>query len=172
MRVGTTPEGNDIFSAPSCDYHTKPGNVGHTLTWKIKNLTKAAIYYFHIQTVDSGFRGSQWIFTDYLHDPNGPDVDNFITHDNFLHIDECCIITYNLGKASKVTIEIINLEGAVVKTIIEDEQKPAGYNPDDPEKWCGENESGNKVAPGIYWVVFKTEHWRKMKRVIPTRTRR
>ena len=174
LRIGTTPGGNDILSVPGNGYYCNgPGNVGKgkvvngTHYWRIKNLTKISYYYFSIQTVDSGLRCSDWKTIQYYHDPKAPGVDEFKVSDNFLNLnnDENCIITYNLGKASKVSIEIINLEGTVVKTIIKDEQKPAGYNPYiHKEVWDGKNEAGKKIAPGLYWVVFKVSTWPEIKK--------
>ena len=172
LRIGTTPDGNEIFSCPGKNtYNTKSGNVGRGITnglwhsWTIKNLTDISEYYFSIQTVDSGLLGSEWKMINAYHDPDAPAVDDFKVSDNFLklHENESCKITYNLGQASGVTIKIINLEGTVVQTILDNVPKPAGYHPDIPDIWYGKNSAGNKIAPGIYWAVVKAEHWKKIK---------
>ncbi len=175
LRIGLTPDGNEILSCPGKSiYNTRSGNIGQgkisgsTRSWTIVNLTNISYHYFSIQTVDSGFLGSGWKTVDYYHDPNAPAVDDFTVSDNFLKLneDEKCIIIPNLGKASTVTIKIINLEGAVVETLWDNLPKPAGYFTDIPAIWYGKNTAGNKIAPGIYWVVVKTESWMKMKRVL------
>ncbi|MBU1077408.1 MAG: VCBS repeat-containing protein [Spirochaetes bacterium] len=178
LNIGTSPNGNDILSVPvkkDSYYFNGPGNVrmakvsGGNRIWRIKNLTKISYYYFSVQTIDEGFMGSTWLTASYYHDPKAPGVDDFKTSDNFLNLDDGqeCIITYNLGQASKVTIEIVNLEGTIVKTLLKDVQKPAGYHPyTHKETWKGINEAGTKIAPGIYWVFVKTDHWVKKKRVL------
>ncbi len=180
LNVGTTPGGNDIFSAPGNKnyYHlTDMGNVGNGIVsgdshkWLIKDLTKISYYYFSIQTVDRGLNGSTWTTVSYYHDPKKPGVDDFKVSDNFLNLnaneDGSSIITYNLGKSSTVTIELVNLEGVVVKTILKDASKPAGYDPYIHKNvWNGKNDFGSKTAPGIYWVFVRTTHWTKKKRVL------
>lgn len=174
LRIGTTPGGNDILSVPDNKYYcNRDGNVGKGKVvngmhyWCIKNLTKISYYYFSIQTVDSGLRASEWKTVQYYHDPKAPGVDDFKVSDNFMNLNngEETVITYNISKASRVTIEIINLEGTVVKTILNNEQKPAGYDPYiHKETWNGVNETGTKIAPGLYWVVFKVDSWSKIKK--------
>lgn len=178
LNIGTTPDGSDILSIPQKKdnyYYTQLGNVGpgvtsgSSRTWRIRNLTKISYYYFSIQTVDRGLKGSTWKTVNYYHDPKKPPKDDFKVSDNFMNLndDEESIITYNLGEASKVTIEIVNLEGTIVKTILKDAQKPAGYDPYiHKEVWKGKNEATSKIAPGLYWVFVKTDHWTKKKRVL------
>ena len=56
LRVGTIEGGNDIFSGV---IPAGPGNVGHTLSWKLSGLADMT-YYWSVQTIDSGFQPSQW----------------------------------------------------------------------------------------------------------------
>jgi len=169
LRIGTAGNKNEVISAPSCYYQTKQGNVGHSLQWRIRNLKKAAVYYFSVQTVDSGFMGSKWKTITYLHDPDGPEEGKLKLEDNFLHLNEgeCCTIIYNPPEGSRLTIKIINMEGIVVKTLIDNKQIAAGNSPNKNHvQWCGDNESGSRVAPGIYWVVEETEKYQNKYRIM------
>ncbi len=174
LRIGTREGGPDsVLSVPSSPYCVKQGNVGHSYSWKIKNLSKIAMYIFSVQTVDSGLRGSEWLTKEYYHN-QAPDADDFNISYNYLNLNKSypgypepgTRISIHLSKASKVTIEIINLEGSVVKTIIKDQLLPAGYDSDEYKEWACKNDSENKIAPGLYWVVVKTEDWIKKKRIL------
>jgi flagellar hook assembly protein FlgD len=54
---------------------------------------------------------------------------------------------HGLPKAGRVTLKIYNLLGAEVATLVEDEQKVAGYH---AAIWDGRNKDGRIVASGVY----------------------
>ncbi len=56
LRVGTTPEGNDIYSGVTQGGF---GREGMALTRVIKNLTSGT-YYWNVRSVDNGFAQSEW----------------------------------------------------------------------------------------------------------------
>ncbi|MRS04888.1 VCBS repeat-containing protein, partial [bacterium] len=64
VRIGTSPGLSDIKTAdanPQSGYRSLAGhgNVGHTLSWTIKNLPPGS-YYWSVQTIDNGFLGSEF----------------------------------------------------------------------------------------------------------------
>jgi hypothetical protein len=56
-------------------------------------------------------------------------------------------IRYGLPQAEKVTLKVYNLLGAEVATLVNDEQKKAGYH---AAIWDGRNQNGGLAASGIY----------------------
>jgi uncharacterized delta-60 repeat protein len=56
-------------------------------------------------------------------------------------------IRYGLPKAERVTLKIYNLLGAEVATLVDNEQKVAGYH---AAVWDGRDKAGRVVASGVY----------------------
>ena len=63
LRVGTTPGGSEVFSAASLSdgtpLHVGYGNVYHNTSWTINDLEEGT-YYWSVQSIDTGFRGSRF----------------------------------------------------------------------------------------------------------------
>lgn len=55
-------------------------------------------------------------------------------------------IAYSLGESEYVTLQIFNIRGQLIKTLVED-MMPAG---DHTIEWNATNESGDRVASGVY----------------------
>jgi hypothetical protein len=71
-------------------------------------------------------------------------------------------VEFSLAAHSQVTIEIFNILGQRVKTLV-DESKPAGsYR----VIWNGDNDSGQKVSTGIYFYRFTTENHSETKKMM------
>ena len=64
LRIGTTPGGSEIMSPMSSAAGRRlvvsEGNAGHNHIWKIRGLEEGATYYWSVQAVDAGFRGSNF----------------------------------------------------------------------------------------------------------------
>jgi hypothetical protein len=57
-------------------------------------------------------------------------------------------IKFALPVPSKITIEIYNILGQMLRTLV-DEQRPAGYH---VSEWNGTNDAGQFVGSGVYFV--------------------
>ncbi len=55
-------------------------------------------------------------------------------------------ISYHISESSRVTIRVFNMNGALIKTLLEEEQKLGTYE----VVWDGRNEEGRQVGSGIY----------------------
>jgi hypothetical protein len=55
--------------------------------------------------------------------------------------------TYRINEKNNITIRIFDLQGNIVKTLINGYYPEGYYNP----TWNGDNESGNRIDPGIYF---------------------
>ncbi|MCK4653007.1 MAG: carboxypeptidase regulatory-like domain-containing protein, partial [Candidatus Cloacimonetes bacterium] len=71
-------------------------------------------------------------------------------------------ITYNLNEDLKVTLEIYNIKGQKVRTIVNKEQ-PAGYY---KTIWNGKDDNDRSVASGIYFYKMKTKKYSSIKKMI------
>ena len=63
-------------------------------------------------------------------------------------------ISYVLSKASDVEIDIYNLKGQKVKSLIKDYQQEGNHK----VAWNGNNDLGNQVSSGVYFSKIKTEN--------------
>ena len=71
-------------------------------------------------------------------------------------------LKFSIKEQSKVTLEIYNIKGKKVKTIINDYLKPDKYK----LVWDGLDENNNKVASGIYLYRLKTDKFSRTKKMI------
>jgi flagellar hook assembly protein FlgD len=75
-------------------------------------------------------------------------------------------IKYQLSEPGEVRLEVYDLMGRKVKTLV-NTQKRTGYY---ETIWTGRNESGQRVASGIYIyrmdVITKTDHLHKTMKMV------
>jgi hypothetical protein len=68
------------------------------------------------------------------------------------------VIKYQIPGYTKVTMDIYNILGQRVKSLLTNAEKDAGYY---LINWDGTNNSGNTVASGIYFLNFRTKQFSK-----------
>lgn len=76
---------------------------------------------------------------------------------------ERCRIMYNLSRDQNVTIDVYDLSGSWVKTIVDNEIRSAGKNGEDV--WNGDHDYGFNVPSGIYYIVVEGEDFQITKKV-------
>lgn len=71
-------------------------------------------------------------------------------------------ITYSLGKAGKVSLEIFNVRGQLIRSY-----KPGvqGFG-DHYYEWNGKDDNGNSVASGVYFYRLKFDDYQKTRKMI------
>ncbi len=74
-------------------------------------------------------------------------------------------IQYSLERATHVRLAIYNVQGAVVRTLIED-HRAAG---DHSVQWDGRDEAGNPVVAGTYFYAIQAGDVRETRRMIHLR---
>ena len=72
------------------------------------------------------------------------------------------MIEYCIKEDSKVLIEIYNIKGQKVKTLV-NEFKEAGYH---SVIWNGKDSNCKPVASGIYFYRMKTDNYQKIRKMI------
>lgn len=76
-------------------------------------------------------------------------------------------IPFHLKEAGNVTVFIHTATGHVVRTLHLGATKPGIYiTKDRAVYWDGRNEQGSKVASGVYFYTFQTEHFTHTKKML------
>ncbi len=99
--------------------------------------------------------------TSPVEEPPTPDI--FVLHQNYPNpFNPVTTIKINLRKAGQVSLKIYNSKGQQVRTLV------SGYLQigETKFKWYGNDESGNKVASGVYFYRFETDKFSKTKKMI------
>ncbi len=73
------------------------------------------------------------------------------------------IIAYQLPLNSEVRLEVYNIAGQLVRTLVDREQQSAGTY---AIAWDGRDESGNLLASGVYVYRIETENWVNSKKML------
>ncbi len=71
-------------------------------------------------------------------------------------------IHYGLPAAGAVSVRIYNLQGELARTLVNGYQDPGTYDLD----WAGENDSGARVASGVYVIQVKTPTLTDLQKVV------
>ncbi|MBI4727452.1 T9SS type A sorting domain-containing protein [candidate division TA06 bacterium] len=71
-------------------------------------------------------------------------------------------ISYQLPQAGQVSLKIYNINGQLVKTLVDRVQGAGAYR----IKWDGKDESGQAVASGVYLYQIKTGKQGDIKKMI------
>ena len=77
------------------------------------------------------------------------------------------LIRYEIPQSSrlytyKVVLRIYNLNGQLVKTLVDKTQEPGKYQ----VTWCGDDDNGNHIASGIYLLSMKTYEFDSLMKLI------
>jgi len=72
------------------------------------------------------------------------------------------VIKYNLPEQTRVTVNVYNILGQLVKTLVDKVQDPGLHE----TIWEGKNDSGKKVSNGIYFYRIQTEDFVEVKKMV------
>ncbi|MEW6685965.1 MAG: T9SS type A sorting domain-containing protein [Candidatus Edwardsbacteria bacterium] len=71
-------------------------------------------------------------------------------------------IRYSLSAMSHTTLKIYNIAGQLVKTLVNEPQKPGYY----AVRWNGKNQSGVSVASGVYFYRLRAGDFTATKKMV------
>jgi zinc carboxypeptidase/type IX secretion system substrate protein len=71
-------------------------------------------------------------------------------------------IDYSISEAGHVALQIFNVRGQLVRTLINEEQESGGYS----ELWNGTDDNSESVSSGIYFYKLTTENFSSTKKMI------
>jgi hypothetical protein len=76
-------------------------------------------------------------------------------------------IPFKLSKATNVTIKIYNISGQLVRTLNLGHQEPGSYlTKERAAYWNGRNESGERVASGVYLYYINAASFSSTKKMV------
>ncbi len=76
--------------------------------------------------------------------------------------NEQTIIRFQLPKSAEVKIEIYNLLGQKIRTLLF-EQKTAGIH---AIKWDGKDDLGRSIVSGVYFISLEVEQFRQVNKLV------
>jgi len=123
-----------VFSGGTIFQWTGMGTVNYIPTWGPPDIL--------LDVSDVGGNGGSNLPTRFDLQQNYPNPFNPVTK-----------IAYDVPKASHVKIEVYNVLGQAVKTLVDEHQPADRYL----IEWDGSSESGAKVASGIYFYRFTAD---------------
>ncbi len=71
-------------------------------------------------------------------------------------------ISYDLKEQGKVSIDIFNIKGQKVKTLVDANQESGNHN----VVWNGRDDNNKKVSSGVYFYKMKTDNYSATKKMI------
>jgi hypothetical protein len=74
-------------------------------------------------------------------------------------------ILFDLPESGPVKIRIFDLQGRVVKNLLQETKDPGRYS----AFWAGDNDAGQSVAPGIYFYRLETQSRTDTKKLVKMR---
>lgn len=96
-----------------------------------------------------------------INDPNQPDF--FQLAQNYPNpFNPTTTISYRLEKTARVDLTIYNTAGQKVTTLLDANQHAGEYQ----VKWRGENDSGDRVASGVYFYKFRAGDLTQTRKMI------
>ena len=137
-----------------------PTTTPHTYDFNDETASITTQYYYWLQAL--GFGGYNEIYGSFIYVPNVSNDDEPTTQLLSLHnypnpFRQKTEISYSITKPEQVRIQIYNLKGQLVETIV-DGYIPAG---DYRHVWNAEN-----ATSGIYFIKFKSKGVREVQKVI------
>ena len=72
-------------------------------------------------------------------------------------------VTFQLPDAAKITVDVFNVLGQRLKTLINNQDLQPGYY---SAQWDGKNDLGKKVAAGVYFLQLRSNHYHKTIKMI------
>ncbi|RLC51596.1 MAG: hypothetical protein DRH79_05980 [Candidatus Cloacimonadota bacterium] len=71
-------------------------------------------------------------------------------------------IAYSIKESGKVTLQVYNIRGQLIKTLIDEVNEPGEH----AVTWNGKNIANKSVASGIYFYKLKTDDFQQTKKMI------
>ena len=71
-------------------------------------------------------------------------------------------LKFTLGIQQHVNIQVLDINGIVCKTLIDQELKPESYT----TEWDGTNEAGNRMSAGVYVLRISSDSGVQAKKIV------
>jgi|GEM_PF-3260463 len=98
-----------------------------------------------------------------IHDPLAGIPKTYVLEQNYPNpFNPVTIIRYGLPKQSDVSLDIFDIRGAHVVTIVRQMQEPGWYE----VQWDGRSKLGTSVGSGMYFYVIRADEFRRVKKLV------
>jgi len=112
--------------------------------------------------VYAGFWSKPWVLASLLGVDDTLPLTNYM-HQNFPNpFTHSTTIAYSVAKASRVEIQVFNVRGQKVKTLVSEHALPGRYF----TAWDGKSESGDEASPGVYLCRMTVADYRSAKKML------
>lgn len=146
------PNGNYDITVSRMPYETEstdtPVTVGNQGTWDVTNVDFTLAPATYTSVPDDNAHSAPERFALYQNYPNP--------------FNPTTTIWYALPKSSHVTLQIINLQGQVVRTLVDGSRSARVHQ----VTWDGNNDQGQRIASGIYLYRLQAGDISKTMRLI------
>ena len=144
LHAADSPPGQ-IHLTPKIDLHLEPAPV-EGLPGRTLNLTP-------------GFKVT--LFSDQVDKTNAPQ--HFALDPNYPNpFNSSTTIRYRLGEMGKVRLEVYDLQGQKVKTLVDRYEGTGFYQ----LEWDGTDANGHSVATGVYLVRLQTQNAGRVRKML------
>jgi hypothetical protein len=170
LRVGTSPGGNDIISSmavPSTGWRkiARPGNAGNRLFYTLNGLSNGT-YYWSVQAIDASFTGGAfaaesifWVGVANDDNVSVPISEIGVYPNPFSTQSTIC---FELKKPGNTRVEIFNLKGQLVKTLLHARMDMGTQN----LNWDGNDDQSRPVTNGIYSIRVENNNQIETKKIM------
>ena len=157
--------GEVMFSGDSI---TLPGNTSHHIIPNWGDLANDSLKILIDSGNNGGYDDSMYVNNNIVADVDEDEHGNILPHQFELSqnypnpFNPVTNIKYNIPARSYVTIEVYNVIGQKIRTLV-DENKSAGeYH----TTWNGDDSYGQKVSTGVYFCRFQAGDYVETKKMI------
>ncbi len=163
-------ETDDINTAIQVNANLIPG-AGTTsqpidYIYNDENAIVTVLYYYWLEVVI--LEGTTYLYGSVMYEPTTEVTDNVYVNKFYLSqnypnpFNPETVINFNLIKDVEVSLNIYNIKGQKVKTLITGKLAKGSY----PIIWKGKDDSGNSVSSGIYFYKLKAGDFEKTKKML------
>jgi len=118
---------------------------------------------YGLQTKSSAYRSFTVLITGIGDDETEVNLDNFVLWSNYPNpFNAETIIKYNVPQPSYVTLDIYNVLGQKITSLVNRKHNRGIHS----VKWNGKDINGNSVASGIYIYILKTKNFKLSRKMI------
>jgi hypothetical protein len=133
----------------------------------LDNVTLDGEYFYYVEAVYQegiGYPSTQYSFnTAVAVDADNIDKPVTALYGNYPNpFNPTTTISYSLATEDKVKIEIFNVKGQLVKTLVNEVQPTGRYS----IKWTGQDNTGRDCASGLYMYRFQTKGVNTIKKAM------
>ncbi len=140
-------------------------NTGHSYEYVDENVEEEMTYYYKLVSRD--FNGTMHEYSAMASARVLPMPKQFTLHQNYPNpFNPTTHIKFEVARAGVVSLEIYNMLGQKIRTLISGEYLEPGVY--DDLVWDATDDMGNHVANGIYYLVFKARdyNFRQIRKVV------